>query len=147
MKEDDGRFFHLLRKIYRRLQGYLDSESDVEVRPVELGFSVCFRHDMDRFDEHSFDAFLRLEEEIDAPSTLFFLEGQFTRYAGRIRQLDAGKYESALHSEAKSTPACWSLFQLSRLLERGYARRLKRQKRNFRRAIGPSHGHSRLPRS
>lgn len=142
MREGQGRLHSSLRQLYRHLQGYLDTEADVEVIPMKLGFSVTFRHDMDRFDESNFDDFLRLEEQIEAPATLFFLHSQYTTFPDRIRQLDREKFELALHSEAKATPVCWSLFQLSRLMERGYGRRLQRQHRQFSRAIGTSLGHA-----
>ena len=142
MREGQGRLHGALRQLYRQLQSYLDTDADVEIVPVELGFSVTFRHDMDRVDASTFDDFLRLEERIEAPSTLFFLQSQFSSFPERIGNLDRQKFELALHSEAKATPLCVSLFQLSRLMERGYARRLQRQQRRFARALGATPGHA-----
>jgi hypothetical protein len=142
MREGQGRLYGALRKLYGQFQSYLDTDTDVEIAPVALGFSVTFRHDMDRFDANTFDDFLRLEEQIDAPSTLFFLQSQYTDFPERIGSLDRDKFELALHSEAKATPICWSLFQLSRLAERGYARRLQHQHRRFARELGASQGHA-----
>ena len=142
MKESAGPLALALKTAYRRVQPYLDSDADVEVVPIRLGFSVCFRHDMDLMSERDLDTFVRQEESFDAPSTLFFLESQFDRFADRIRSLDQRKYECALHSEAKPSPLCWSLFQLSRLLERSYARRLSRQASRFERSIWKPLGHA-----
>ena len=142
MRERRGFPYEAGREAYWRLQRFFDSDCDVEIEPLQLGFSVCFRHDMDNFDAENFKAFLAIEESLDAPSTLFFVEGQFTGFADQIRQLDPDRYECALHSEAKPTPWCWSLPQISRWLERGYARGLRRQVRRYRRALGTPRGHS-----
>ncbi|HJN28852.1 MAG TPA: hypothetical protein QF604_13125, partial [Candidatus Latescibacteria bacterium] len=62
----------------------------------------------------------------------FFLEDQWRRFPDAIRKLsDKAHYEIAVHSEAKPTPWCWSLHQLSRWIERSYGRRLKAQVRRF----------------
>lgn len=142
MREASSLLYDTSRGIYRRLRRYFDSDLDVEIEPVELGFSVCFRHDMDNFDAGNFAAFLDLERSIDSGSTLFFMQGQFTAFPDQIRDLDADKYECALHSEAKSVPLCWSLYQLSRWLERGYARRLRSQAHLFGRILDNPLGHS-----
>ena len=101
MRERQDGLFRLLKKIYSGLQGYLDSDVDVEIQPIKLGFSICFRHDMDRFDERGFDEFMQFEEQFDAPATLFFLESQVSRFGERIRKVTGEKFEMALHSEAK----------------------------------------------
>ena len=44
MRERQDGLFRLLKKIYSGLQGYLDSDVDVEIQPIKLGFSICFRH-------------------------------------------------------------------------------------------------------
>ncbi len=144
MKEGTTRSTGFYKTIYGCIQKYLDSDIDVEVEvePANLGFCVCFRHDMDRFDEQNFDSFIALEESIDAPSTLFFLESQFTKFSQRILALDREKYEIALHSESKPVPYCISIHQLSRMLERSYSRRLKRQARKFTNFIAPPSGHA-----
>ena len=142
MRERQDRLFRLLKKIYSGLQGYLDSDVDVEIQPIKLGFSICFRHDMDRFDERGFDEFMQFEEQFDAPATLFFLESQVSCFGERIRKVTGEKFEMALHSESKPTPFCWSLFQLSRFLERAYARGLRKQAHRFDRSVLPTSGHS-----
>ncbi len=142
MKEVTPGSAGLYKKIYRRIQRFLDSDVDVEVEPANVGFCVCFRHDMDRFDERNFESFVRLEETVEASSTLFFLESQFTRFPEKISQLDKTKYEIALHSEAKPTPFCISLHQLSRVLEFAYARSLRKQVRKFASNIGLPLGHA-----
>jgi hypothetical protein len=130
------------RRGYRRLQQFFDSEIDVGIEAADLGFSLCFRHDMDNFTADNFTDFLSIEQTIDAPSTLFFMQNQFDAFPDQIKKLDGAKYECALHSEAKATPLCWSLYQLSRWVERGYARRLRRQVRAFQRKVGVPLGHS-----
>ena len=95
MREGQGRLHGAPRQLYRQLQSYLDTDADVEIVPVELGFSVTFRHDMDRVDASTFDDFLRLEERIEAPSTLFFLQSQFSSFPERIGNLDRQKFELA----------------------------------------------------
>ena len=142
MMESESRSGRLLRRIYGEFQKHLDSEFDAEINPQQLGFSVCIRHDMDRFDERGFEEFLRLDDSIDAPSTLFFLDSQYSKFPQRIRDLSTGKYERALHSESKPVPYCISVHQASRLLERAYARRLRRQKRKFDRIFAGCEGHA-----
>jgi hypothetical protein len=142
VREGSGFFYDTSRSFYQRLRKYFDSDIDVEIEPAELGFSLCFRHDMDNFDAGNFADFLSLEESIDAPSTLFFMQRQFAVFPEQIKKLDSAKYECALHSEAKTTPIGWSLHQASRLLERGYARRLRKQAGSFARALGEPLGHS-----
>ena len=114
----------------------------MEVKKIRLGFSLCFRHDMDRMTERDLDSFVKQEEDLGAASSLFFLESQFARFPQAIRSLDREKYECALHSEAKPSPFCWSLFQLSRLLEHSYSSRLKKQAKRFDRSIGRGLGHA-----
>ncbi len=142
MRESTGKMAAILKAAYRHVQPYLDSDIDVEVNKANLGFSVCFRHDMDRMNEQDLETFLKEEEDLDVPSTLFFLESQYSRFPEAIRAVNRQKYECALHSEAKPSPFCWSLFQLSRLLEQSYSSRLNRQARKFERSVGPTLGHA-----
>ena len=142
MRERRGLPYEIGRRAYRRLRRFFDSDCDVEIEPLQLGFAVCFRHDMDNFDASNFADFLAIEQEIAAPSTLFFMEEQFTTFGDQIRRLDPDRYECGLHSEAKPTPWCWSLPQVSRWLECSYAWGLRRQVRLYRRALGVPRGHS-----
>ena len=142
MKERLGVDRGLLRSTYSRLERWLNTDARVVIEPVKLGFSVCFRHDMDGFGGSDLDRFVDSDAASEVPSTLFFLESQWRAFAPAIRRLDAGRYECALHSEAKPSPRCWSLFQLSGLVERAYARRLRRQRRGFASRVGAPSGHA-----
>lgn len=143
VREADSATFRAMRGVYRRLQRSLDSDCDVEIEPLHLGFALCFRHDMDRIDHNSLAAFVEVDRELPN-STLFFLQDQWQRFPGPIRDLLAtARYEVSLHSEAKPTPWCWSLHQLSRWIERSYARRLRAQVRRFESATSiPCEGHA-----
>ena len=104
MKEGSGPLTPLLRGVYHRAERWLSSGVDVEVEPLTLGFSVCFRHDMDNLEEGHLDRFLELEAPLGCKSTLFFLESQVRGFASRIRNLDS-RFECTLHSEAKPSPS------------------------------------------
>jgi hypothetical protein len=142
MKERNGTVHSFLRRVYAGMVPWLDSDSGVEISPLSLGFSVCFRHDMDSLQESHLEQFIEQEGPLEASSTLFFLESQWRAYGSKIRSLNPDKYECALHSEAKPSPRCWALFQLSGLVERAYARRLKRQCAGFRSRVGEVYGHA-----
>jgi len=143
VREADSATFRILQKTYRRVSGLFDSDADVIIEPLRLGFSLCFRHDMDRIDAQGLGAFVEGDTGLP-PSTLFFLEDQWRRFPDAIRKLaDEAHYEVAVHSEAKPTPWCWSLHQLSRWIERSYGRRLKAQVRRFESRTGvTSSGHA-----
>ena len=116
----------LLRKLYRRWGGFLESNYDVEIQKTKELFCVAFRYDMDSMGEEELRVFEERTKGLGIHVTCFFLDWQMRRLGENIKRLDDKVYEIGLHSEARPILTVAS-GQFTKLIERRYSRKLKKQ--------------------